>query len=104
MTFLRGFLIALLTLAGVFVLIRLANEVSWQEQMGGLSVSHIVLVLAAIAIFCALYILPSFIAFKRRHHNRAAILGLNILLGWTVLGWVAAFVWALTAVQPAKSA
>jgi Superinfection immunity protein len=42
--------------------------------------------------------LPSVIAFSRRHHNRYAILVLNALLGWTVVGWAVALVWSLTAV------
>lgn len=32
----------------------------------------------------------------RRHHNRQAILVLNLLLGWTILGWVGALTWAIT--------
>jgi hypothetical protein len=42
----------------------------------------------------ALYFLPSIIAHKKR--NESAIVTLNLLLGWTVLGWVIALVWALT--------
>jgi Superinfection immunity protein len=42
--------------------------------------------------------LPSIIAFVRRHHNRYAILALNVLLGWTLVGWAVALVWSLTAV------
>jgi hypothetical protein len=42
--------------------------------------------------------LPTIIAFARRHHNRYAIFVLNLLLGWTVVGWVVALVWSLTAV------
>ncbi|VWD56299.1 hypothetical protein BCO71171_05976 [Burkholderia contaminans] len=45
-----------------------------------------------------LYFIPAIIAFRRRHHNRTAITALNVLLGWSVIGWIAAFVWALTAV------
>ncbi|WP_250482079.1 superinfection immunity protein [Caballeronia sp. NCTM5] len=46
-----------------------------------------------------LYFIPSFVAQSRRHHNTGAILALNIFLGWTFLGWVAALVWALTATK-----
>lgn len=42
------------------------------------------------------YIVPSLVAEKRRHRNFKAILVLNIFLGWTLLGWVAALVWAST--------
>lgn len=44
-----------------------------------------------------IYFLPSIIASVRNHRNTAAILGLNVVGGWTVLGWIIAFVWALTA-------
>jgi hypothetical protein len=45
------------------------------------------------------YLLPSIIAELRMHDQRLAIAALNILLGWTLLGWVIAFVWSLTAVR-----
>ena len=47
----------------------------------------------------ALYFLPSVVAGIRNHHNGAAIATLNLLLGWTVLGWIAALVWSLTATR-----
>ena len=46
----------------------------------------------------ALYFLPSLIGSKKR--NAAAIFILNLLLGWTVVGWVVALVWALTVETP----
>lgn len=42
------------------------------------------------------YFVPSIMAWARGHHNKGAITALNVLLGWTVLGWVVALVWALT--------
>jgi len=44
----------------------------------------------------AFYLMPSIIAFARGHNNKAAIAALNILLGWSVIGWVASLVWAMT--------
>ena len=41
-----------------------------------------------------LYFLPTIIGFQKR--NAGAIFVLNLLLGWTVIGWVIALVWALT--------
>jgi DNA-directed RNA polymerase subunit RPC12/RpoP len=43
----------------------------------------------------AIYFLPTYIAVKRHHKNALAILALNLLLGWTFLGWVISLVWAL---------
>lgn len=45
-----------------------------------------------------LYLIPALVAYRRRHPNAAAIVLLNVLLGWTVLGWAAALVWAATAI------
>ncbi len=44
----------------------------------------------------ALYFSPAFVAYRRKHPNRAAIGVLNFALGWTVIGWVGALVWAHT--------
>jgi hypothetical protein len=43
-----------------------------------------------------LYFMPTVIAVNRGHHNKGAIFALNLFLGWSFLGWVAAFVWACT--------
>jgi T4 superinfection immunity protein len=46
----------------------------------------------------AVYFMPAVVAVWREHHNTRAIIVLNVLLGWTVLGWVFALVWACTQV------
>ena len=43
-----------------------------------------------------LYMIPTWVAERRKHKNTGAILFLNLLLGWTFIGWVIAFVWACT--------
>lgn len=52
--------------------------------------------LLVIMLVVGVYLLPWFIAAGRGHNNTAAIALLNILLGWTFLGWVAALVWSAT--------
>lgn len=42
------------------------------------------------------YLLPALIALIRGHKNTLAISTLNIMTGWTALGWIASLVWALT--------
>jgi len=42
------------------------------------------------------YILPGVVASSRHKRNAGAIWTLNILLGWSVFGWVGALVWAMT--------
>ncbi|GAK13976.1 superinfection immunity protein [Geomicrobium sp. JCM 19039] len=43
----------------------------------------------------AVYFVPTIIAFARNKQNKIAILVLNLLAGWTFLGWVGSLVWAL---------
>lgn len=60
-----------------------------------------VLVLLVIGVIGLLfYLLPTFIAGMRGHQNTAAIVVLNLLLGWTFIGWVVALVWSFTAIEP----
>jgi hypothetical protein len=41
-----------------------------------------------------MYVLPTIIAFARNKRDTTAILLLNLFLGWSVIGWVIALVWA----------
>jgi hypothetical protein len=52
-----------------------------------------------LAIIAFLYFVPTIVASNRKHHNTMAIFVLNLFLGWTFIGWLAALVWACTAVQ-----
>lgn len=47
-----------------------------------------------VIIGVALYFLPTIIAFNRKHTNKGIILLLDLLLGWTFLGWVGCLIWA----------
>lgn len=42
------------------------------------------------------YFIPTAVAMKREHHQKLAIIVLNLVGGWTVVGWIAALVWACT--------
>ncbi|MGB5831085.1 MAG: superinfection immunity protein [Thiohalocapsa sp.] len=55
------------------------------------------IVLGLLVLFA--YFIPAFAAWERKHHNKMAITALNLLLGWTLIGWIAALVWAFTAVR-----
>jgi hypothetical protein len=46
------------------------------------------------ALLFVAYWLPTLLAFHRRHRSRVAILMVNFLLGWTIIGWVAALIWS----------
>jgi Superinfection immunity protein len=50
----------------------------------------------AVLIALSLYLLPSMVAALRGHLDAAAIFVLNLVLGWTGLGWLVALIWSLT--------
>jgi uncharacterized membrane protein YqaE (UPF0057 family) len=57
-----------------------------------------VIFMVLMALFA--YFLPTVVAEARGHQNSGMIFLANLLLGWTILGWIGALVWAATAVQP----
>ena len=54
------------------------------------------LLIAFVVAAFTLYFYPSYVARDRRHQYVEPIFALNLLLGWTVLGWIAALIWAYT--------
>lgn len=77
--------------AGVFIAIVIAvGSATNGSDPGVLSVLLLMVALGAI------YALPTIIAASRRKKNAVAIGCLNLLLGWTFIGWVIAMVWAST--------
>jgi hypothetical protein len=59
---------------------------------------NISIICFALGILVAYY-LPSIVAIMRRHPNWLAIVALDVFAGWTLIGWVAALVWSLTAIH-----
>jgi len=43
----------------------------------------------------AMYFLPSIIALARSKRDIASIILLNFFLGWTMIGWIVALIWAV---------
>ena len=60
-------------------------------QMQELSLTE----LLTIVLIFAFYFLPTLVSFLRQRKNRLAIFLLNLLLGWTILGWVVSLVWSV---------
>ena len=60
------------------------------DTSGGYLFLGLVMIAAAIA----LYFLPAIVAGMNHHRQKTAIFVLNLLLGWTAVGWVVALVWA----------
>ena len=57
---------------------------------------EIVFMFFVMVSFFVAYFLPFLIAHVREHHNKWAIFVLNLLLGWSFIGWAVALVWAFT--------
>ena len=51
--------------------------------------------MTVLPLFLIAYFVPFFIALGRKHRFSVAIGLLNVFLGWTVLGWLAAMIWAV---------
>jgi hypothetical protein len=56
----------------------------------------LLLAFLAFTLFICVYLLPTFIAYRKDKKDKLAILLINIFLGSTFIGWVIALVWALT--------
>jgi hypothetical protein len=67
-------------------------------------ISHLVTIIVVISFTMAaagLYLLPVLIGWARHIPGLAPIAIINLLLGWTLVGWVVALVLALRPVYPA---
>ena len=53
-----------------------------------------------ILLLIVFYFVPAVIAKQRDANNFGVIFGINLLFGWTVLGWIAALIWAI--IEPTK--
>ena len=55
-------------------------------------------------VVAIIYMFPTAIAYQRGHQSQGGIAALNILLGWSLVGWVIALIWSCSAVsKPARS-
>jgi len=50
-----------------------------------------------IMIVAGLYFAPVIVASSRRHRNTTPIFLLDLIFGWTGIGWIAALIWSFTA-------
>ncbi len=53
------------------------------------------LIAMLITILSLFYFLPFAISFNKKRANSGAIFALNLFLGWSLIGWVVALVWAM---------
>jgi Superinfection immunity protein len=75
------------------------NARQWQVAIGLAASALLLLWVPALTILAWLYFAPLVVALYRRHHQTLAIFALTLFPGWTVVGWIAALVWACTDVR-----
>ncbi len=46
-------------------------------------------------LFALVYFIPTFIALTRARGQRLRLFLVNLLTGWTIIGWMAVFIWSL---------
>jgi RsiW-degrading membrane proteinase PrsW (M82 family) len=69
-------------------------------QTGARDAGNPLVGLVGLALLLLLYFLPYVIARLCHRRQRVAILVLNFFLGWTVLGWIGALIWACIEDRP----
>lgn len=47
----------------------------------------------SLILVLALYCVPGAVALTINHQNKWGIVALNLLLGWTGIGWIMAMIW-----------
>jgi hypothetical protein len=57
--------------------------------------SHLILLMVIGGPFLAIHFLPTIIAAVRKVKNVGWIFAVNFFLGWTLVGWIVALIWAL---------
>ena len=62
---------------------------------------RIALQVVEVVFALAIYFLPAIIADRRKRHDILTLALFNACMGWTVVGWLLALVWALVPNPPA---
>lgn len=65
-----------------------------QVDFAGDSHSALIWVIIGMVIL-VIHFVPSYVAYSNNHRSRALILLLNIIMGWTGIGWIVLLIWAL---------
>lgn len=68
----------------------------WSTTNGPLLIAYAIV----FTVLLALYFLPTVVAGLQHRRQLVAIFVLNLVAGWTFIGWVAALVWACIADSP----
>lgn len=73
---------------------------SWEMGKGPTNAFGTLVSFSFVLAAPALYLLPTFEAWKKNHPDLKAIALVNIFLGWSLIGWVVSIVWAFKRPEP----
>jgi hypothetical protein len=65
------------------------------RPMGGFSHAHWAVALGVCLVFVAMYFVPALVAVLQHHPHGIGIFLVNLVFGWTVIGWLGCLAWAL---------
>jgi|SRR6185312_1958262 len=91
-----GILLLAIAIILLIVFARLTDDGTNNGPGAGAMIVSGVLLMCATLVGFLIYFAPALVAHSRKKRNFSAILVLNLLTGWTFLGWVIALVWACT--------
>ena len=63
--------------------------------MGTFSIWHLIFIgVFALPVF-AVYFVPSIVAAARKHNQLGLVILVNVLTGWSGIGWIGTLIWAI---------
>ncbi|MEN5032958.1 superinfection immunity protein [Pseudomonas sp. Ps21-P2] len=74
------------------------------DQPGGLNGFGTFIAFSGIVVIPAFYMLPTIEAWLRESSNLPSIAAVNLFLGWSIIGWVFALIWAFRKPTPIERA
>lgn len=73
---------------------------SFSHNVGPWEIACLLLFIPKILLYLLIYLLPSLVAYILAKANIRKIFIVNLLLGWTVVGWIVPLMWAISRKQP----
>ncbi|MFE4694267.1 superinfection immunity protein [Streptomyces sp. NPDC056749] len=65
--------------------------------------ASLVVILIVLLVGVPLYFLPAIVAASRKVTNSGSVFVINLLLGWTFVGWVVALAMAMKSAEPQRT-
>ena len=75
---------------------------AWAAGSGDAGV--VIFILLGLAIGLPVYFLPTFIGRRRRVNNKSWLFVVNLLVGWSLIGWIGCVLWAVCGQTQAQDA